>query len=195
MRGSVGGIGVPRVGTSLSRRFSFSVRSKSVAALSHCGLVSFIWPSSAPTIRNSDMPPISATICFQLQPFSRLISRSFSVRSLRFMNGPFACTTALWSFSPRPIVVELMRGCKVRNAGLASIAAITLVLTGCEPASPPDYQPSISEQDRAFGAEQHPALLAEFGGAYRGEEAGYVQRLGEKVAGAAGLGGQCTFTL
>lgn len=78
---------------------------------------------------------------------------------------------------------------------LASLAAIALVLTGCEPASPPDYQPSISEQDRALGAEQHPALLAEFGGAYRAEEAGYVQRLGEKIAVAAGLGGQCTFTL
>ena len=45
-----------------------------------------------------------------------------------------------------------------------------------------------------MGAEQHPKLLAEFGGAYQGPEARYVAQVGEKVAAAAGLAGQCTFT-
>ncbi|NNM75422.1 M48 family metalloprotease [Sphingomonas sp. ID1715] len=53
----------------------------------------------------------------------------------------------------------------------------------------------VSEEDRVYGAEQHPRLLAEFGGAYAGEEARYVAALGEKMATAAGLQGQCTFTL
>src|SRR5262249_2848610 len=42
------------------------------------GLTSFIWPRSAPTTSTGDMPPISSVICFQLQPFSRLMSRIFS---------------------------------------------------------------------------------------------------------------------
>jgi len=48
-------------------------------------LVSFIWPSSAAVSRIGDMPPICSLMYFQLQPFSRLMSRSFSVRSSRFM--------------------------------------------------------------------------------------------------------------
>jgi predicted Zn-dependent protease len=53
----------------------------------------------------------------------------------------------------------------------------------------------VSDQERAVGAEQHPQLLAQFGGAYAGEEAGYLARLGEKIAGGADLQNQCTFTL
>lgn len=53
----------------------------------------------------------------------------------------------------------------------------------------------VSPAERQFGAEQHPQLLAEFGGAYPGEEAGYVAALGSRLAGAAGLADQCTFTL
>ncbi|MDX3911224.1 MAG: M48 family metalloprotease [Sphingobium sp.] len=54
---------------------------------------------------------------------------------------------------------------------------------------------TITDEDRAYGAEAHPQLLAEFGGDYRGEEARYVAAVGERVAAAAGLGRQCTFTL
>jgi predicted Zn-dependent protease len=53
----------------------------------------------------------------------------------------------------------------------------------------------VSEPERRVGAEQHPRLLAEFGGAYREQEAAYLERLGGTVASAAGLEGQCTFTL
>ena len=55
--------------------------------------------------------------------------------------------------------------------------------------------PVVSDADRAAGAEAHPQLLAEFGGEYRGDEAAYVRQLGNRMAGAAGLEGQCTFTL
>ena len=53
----------------------------------------------------------------------------------------------------------------------------------------------VTEEEQRLGAEQHPRLLAEFGGPYEAAEARYVAGLGEKLAGAAGLGGQCTFTL
>ena len=49
------------------------------------GFTSFIWPRSAPTINTSDTPPICSQIYFQLQSFSRLMSRIFSVSSVRVM--------------------------------------------------------------------------------------------------------------
>ena len=85
MSGSLGGIAMPRMGTSLSMRCSLSERSKSSAAFFASGLISFIWPSSAPTTSTSDMPPIAPVMCFQVQPFSRLMSRIFSVSASRFM--------------------------------------------------------------------------------------------------------------
>jgi predicted Zn-dependent protease len=69
---------------------------------------------------------------------------------------------------------------------------LTAACGGGEPASPtPDIDPS----ERELGAEQHPQLLAEFGGPYEGAEAAYLRNLGNKLAGAASLEGQCTFTL
>lgn len=77
---------------------------------------------------------------------------------------------------------------------LLSVLAVTSFLTACGDETP-DYQASVSENDRRLGAEQHPLLLAEFGGGYDGPEAAYVERIGEKLAEAANLPGQCTFTL
>jgi predicted Zn-dependent protease len=68
-----------------------------------------------------------------------------------------------------------------------------LLLASC--GSSPDSVPQITDEERAYGAEQHPQLLAEFGGAYVGPEARYTAALGEKIAAAAGLQGQCVFTL
>ncbi|HEV2568404.1 M48 family metalloprotease [Sphingomonas sp.] len=76
---------------------------------------------------------------------------------------------------------------------LPTLAASALLLGSCGGA--PEGQVGISEADRAYGEEQHPRLLAEFGGAYGGPESRYVAALGEKMAQAAGLGGQCVFTL
>ena len=41
-------------------------------------------------IRIGDMPPICSQMYFQVQPFSRLMSRSFSVNPARVMANSFA---------------------------------------------------------------------------------------------------------
>jgi predicted Zn-dependent protease len=59
-------------------------------------------------------------------------------------------------------------------------------------------QPAISQvraSERAAAAREHPAVLEQFGGEYRGPQADYVRQVGERMADAAGLRGQCTFTL
>lgn len=76
---------------------------------------------------------------------------------------------------------------------LAGLGALALAGCGSEP--DPTGHPQITEEDREMGAEQHPQLLAEFGGDYTGRQAEYVRVLGNKIASAAGLPGQCTFTL
>jgi predicted Zn-dependent protease len=67
------------------------------------------------------------------------------------------------------------------------------LLAGCGGGE--DYEPEIRADEKKIGAEQHPQLLAEFGGSYRASEAAYAGRVGEKIAAAAGLEGECTFTL
>jgi predicted Zn-dependent protease len=46
---------------------------------------------------------------------------------------------------------------------------------------------SISAQDRAIGAQANPQLVAEYGGAYTGPQAAFVQRVGQRVAVQSGL--------
>jgi predicted Zn-dependent protease len=72
------------------------------------------------------------------------------------------------------------------------LLAATL-LAGCGGSE--DHEPEVRPDERRLGARQHPQLLAEFGGAYQAPEAGYVGRMGERIAKGAGLEGQCTFTL
>jgi predicted Zn-dependent protease len=70
------------------------------------------------------------------------------------------------------------------------------LLAGCGgPADPGASPPEIEPAERELGAQQHPQLLAQFGGPYRASEARYVAALGERLATTAGLEGQCTFTL
>ena len=73
-----------------------------------------------------------------------------------------------------------------------ALAAAALA-TACGEA--PEERAQVGEEERRIGAGQHDALLAQFGGAYQGPEAAYFRALGEKVAAAAGLEGDCTFTL
>jgi predicted Zn-dependent protease len=75
------------------------------------------------------------------------------------------------------------------------LLAFALCLTACGGGDPAARTPDIDQSERQLGAEQHPQLLAEFGGAYPGPEAAYLKRLGGKIAGAANLQDQCTFTL
>ena len=55
--------------------------------------------------------------------------------------------------------------------------------------------PSVSARDRAAAAQQHPQVVAQFGGEVTGPASTYVKAVGEKMASTAGLPGQCTFTL
>ena len=57
---------------------------------------------------------------------------------------------------------------------------------------------SISAQDKTTGAKQHPELLKEFGGAYVGPQARYVESVGRRIAVQSGLSnaqGDFTVTL
>ncbi len=57
---------------------------------------------------------------------------------------------------------------------------------------------SISQSDRAQGAQANPQLLAQYGGAYAGPQSAYVERVGKKVAVQSGLSnasGDFTVTL
>jgi predicted Zn-dependent protease len=80
-----------------------------------------------------------------------------------------------------------------RHPALLSLAAGLALLSGCGGGG--DYEPEVRAEEKQIGAQQHPQLLAEFGGAYRAPEADYARRIGQKIAAAAGLDGECTFTL
>ncbi len=81
---------------------------------------------------------------------------------------------------------------KLRPAFLPLAAALAL-LAGCGGGG--DYEPEVRAKEKELGAQQHPLLLAEFGGAYRAPEAVYMRRVGQRIAAAADLDGECTFTL
>lgn len=75
------------------------------------------------------------------------------------------------------------------------LAAGAVVLAGCGAISgdsqaqdgrPAQPQP-ISSDDRQTGAQAHPQLLQEFGGAYDGRQAAYVRTVGQKIAFQSGI--------
>ena len=66
----------------------------------------------------------------------------------------------------------------------ALIAALLLVA-----APAPLQAQAISASDKATGAQAHPQLMAQFGGAYRGPQAAAVERVGRRVAVQSGLPG------
>ena len=68
----------------------------------------------------------------------------------------------------------------------ASTATLALALTGC--ATIPDSSAPISQGEAQQGAEAHPQLLAEFGGAMTGPQAQYVETVGQNIAIQSGLG-------
>lgn len=72
-------------------------------------------------------------------------------------------------------------------------AACALAFASTEPALA--RAPSVSARDRATAAQQHPQVVAQFGGEVTGPASTYVKAVGEKMAATAGLPGQCTFTV
>lgn len=94
---------------------------------------------------------------------------------------------------------DLGQGCGLAGRPMRkrwSLAAppLAYLMAGCSGADTNEAV-RISDADRAYGEAAHPQLLAEFGGAYAGDEARYVRTVGERIADAAGVPGQCTFTL
>jgi len=73
----------------------------------------------------------------------------------------------------------------------AALAALLMLGAAGEAAA----QSSAIARDRARAAQQHPQIVAQFGGEVTGPTSTYVKGVGEKIATAAGLPGQCTFTL
>lgn len=89
---------------------------------------------------------------------------------------------------------------KRRNSvSFLAIAAVTSVALAAGAAQRADAQArGISESDRRLGAQQHPKILAEFGGAYNGPGVAMVNKVGKAIAvqsGIAATGSECTVTL
>ncbi|MFV1918026.1 M48 family metalloprotease [Sphingomonas sp. MJ1 (PH-R8)] len=80
---------------------------------------------------------------------------------------------------------------------IAAAVTTALIVTPTLPASAQTAR-TISRSDKAQGAQAHPQLLSEFGGAYTGPQAAFVERVGKRVAVQSGLSnaqGDFTVTL
>src|SRR3546814_1765967 len=80
---------------------------------------------------------------------------------------------------------------RMLKAGLAVTIALVPLAVACTQ-SPADAQSgskvrSMSQSERAQGAQAHPQLMEEFGGAYNAPQAAYVTQLGRKIAVQSGL--------
>jgi len=93
-----------------------------------------------------------------------------------------------------------------RALSVSTALAAALSLQGCETVAggsegtsgTPTTVQTISEKDKQQGAEAHPQLLAEFGGAVQGAQANYVENVGKTIAVQSGLSnarGDFTVTL
>ncbi len=68
-------------------------------------------------------------------------------------------------------------------------ASLALALSGCLGGGPiPSASTPITQSEAQQGAEFHPQLLAEFGGAMSGAQANYVEQIGKNIAVQSGLG-------
>ena len=71
----------------------------------------------------------------------------------------------------------------------SSVSALALALSGCVGAGNiPSASTPITQSEAQMGAEAHPQLLAEFGGAMTGSQAQYVEQVGKNIAVHSGLG-------
>lgn len=59
--------------------------------------------------------------------------------------------------------------------------------TGCAGFGGPEPGAPLSQGERQQGAQAHPQLLQQFGGTYSGGQAGYVTRVGQRIAVQSGL--------
>lgn len=76
-----------------------------------------------------------------------------------------------------------------RNVAMASTATLALALTGCMGGGEiPSASTPITTNEAQQGAEFHPQLLNQFGGAMSGSQAQYVEQVGKNIAVQSGLG-------
>lgn len=75
-----------------------------------------------------------------------------------------------------------------KSLTLAAVAPLSLALSGCMGGSIPSASTPITQDEAQKGAELHPQLLAEFGGAMTGSHAQYVESVGKNIAVQSGLG-------
>ncbi len=80
---------------------------------------------------------------------------------------------------------------RLKFFALTSVAAVALTLptgSGIAQTTTATQVQSISAKDRQEGAQAHPQLVAEFGGAETGPQASYVEGIGKNIAIQSGLG-------
>lgn len=76
-----------------------------------------------------------------------------------------------------------------KTLALLSVAPFTLALTSCVGGGAiPSASTPITQAEAQQGAELHPQLLEEFGGAMAGSQASYVESVGKNIAVHTGLG-------
>jgi predicted Zn-dependent protease len=84
---------------------------------------------------------------------------------------------------------------RIRKTLLSLAASTALLAAACATIDSTPEAPSISQGERTQAAQQHPQILAQFGGEVEGPTASYVDGIGERIATAAGVPGQCTFSV
>ena len=77
---------------------------------------------------------------------------------------------------------------RIKILATSSVATLSLALAGCMTGPIPDASAPITQSEAQTGAEAHPQLLQEFGGAMTGPQAQYVQQVGQNIAVQSGLG-------
>ena len=78
---------------------------------------------------------------------------------------------------------------RFKLAAASSVTALSMALAGCMGGGDiPSASAPITQSEAQMGAEAHPQLLAEFGGAMSGSQAQYVDQVGKNIAVQSGLG-------
>ncbi len=78
---------------------------------------------------------------------------------------------------------------RIKLTAASSLTALSLALAGCMGGGEiPSASAPITQSEAQTGAQAHPQLLAEFGGAMTGSQAQYVEQVGKNIAVQSGLG-------
>ena len=77
----------------------------------------------------------------------------------------------------------------IKALAVSTTATLALALGGCATTGNiPSASAPITQSEAQMGAEAHPQLLQEFGGAMTGSQAQYVEQVGKNIAVQSGLG-------